>query len=162
MELVKTELDNNEVYVYDFNSLNFDDVLNFVSNNPDSLEYINVDTNHKIENVSQKLYEDKNYFDLIMLLNNRDMISGMPKTTDAIAKEAEDETYSYFKNYEGNIPTWTEIDKETGKEVEKTLIDLYKDKLIEKKTEEDLENQKFIVLKPSYKKQFLRTTRYKI
>lgn len=156
MELIKTELDNQEVYAYDFKSLSFDDLKSFAESNPDAFTTVNVDANHSIEGVAKKLYNDTSYWDLILLLNNREMIEGMPKSTDILADEVRSETLNYFQNYQGNIPQW---DTEEG---QKSLIDLYYENKIEQRTEENVQDQTFTVLKPEYKKQFLRTTRYKI
>ena len=157
MELIKTELDNQEVYAYDFKSLSFDDLKSFAQSNPDAFTTVNVDANHSVESVAKKLYDDASYFDLILLLNNRDMIEDMPKSTDLLVDEVEDETLSYFKNYQGNIPSF-----EDSEGNQKTLIDVYLENKLQQRTEENVQNQTFLVLKPEYKKQFLRTTRYKI
>ena len=162
MEVIKTELDNQEVYAYDFKSLNFDDLKSFAQSNPEAFTTVNVDANHSIESVAKTLYDDPSYWDLILLLNNREMIEGMPKSTDILSDEVKSKTLNYFQKYQGNIPQWEEINKETGKLEQKSLIDLYYENKIQQETESNVQDQTFIVLKPEYKKQFLRTTRYKI
>ena len=157
MELIKTELENQEVYAYDFKSLSFEDLKSFAESNPDAFITVNVDANHSIEGVAKKLYGDSSYWDLLLLLNNRDMIEGMPKSTDILADEVNSETLNYFQNYQGNIPSF-----EDSEGNQKTLIDVYYENKIQQRTEENVQNQTFVVLKPEYKKQFLRTTRYKI
>ena len=157
MEVIKTKLDNQEVYAYDFKSLDYSDLKSFVNSNPEAFTTVNVDANHSIESVAKTLYGDSNYWDLILLLNNREMIEDMPKSTDILADEVKSKTLNYFQDYKGNIPTY-----EDSEGNQKSLIDLYYESKIKQETESNVQSQTFVVLKPEYKKQFLRTTRYKI
>lgn len=165
MSLMKSEdfTDSSEfknTVVYNFRTLDFSDLTDFLSSNPEAFEYVNVDANHKIETVAQRRYSDKNYWDLLLLLNDKNMIEDMPKTNDLLIDEINEKVENYFKNYQGNIVSHTV--EEDGKFVQKTIKDFYKEYLLEKADSKNLERQKFLALKPEYKKQFLRTVKYKI
>lgn len=134
----------------DYQTLNVNAVLQFVKNYPQSVLKVNVPPEVKIETLSQKLYEDKDYWDLILVLNNKEFLYDMPKSNDIISIEVDDLVKNYFQNsdkpYQGNIPDG--------------LIDAYSNALMESKTQENNDNQTFIVLNPNYKKQFLRAVKY--
>lgn len=161
MELLETDdyLDSNleenlsllNSVVYDYRSINLDEVESFLSSNSVTKK-INVFPNHKIEKIANDQYSDKNYWDLILLLNNREMITEMPKNSDLLQETVETEVSEYFANpnrkYQGNAPS--------------ELIEAYKEALLEKRTEENLEKQLFEILDPNYKKQFLRSVKYKV
>ena len=134
----------------DYQSVNIQDVLDFCNKNPQSLVKVNVPPGISIEGVSQKLYNDKNYWDIIMILNNRELLTGMPKDTDILEYEIDTLVKDYFqdadKPYQGNIPDG--------------LSDAYTENLRERKIEENVQNQTFIALNPSYIKEFLRVVKY--
>lgn len=152
LEKTQENIDLQDKVVYDYKSLNTDDMLKFIDENPDSLEIINLDSSYNIETLANKKYSDINFFDLILILNNRQMLLDMPKNNDLLEEEVETLTQNYFSNPE------TPYQGKTSKD----LIDAYKENLLEKKIEENVEKQYFTILKPGYKKQFLRSTKYKI
>ena len=55
----------------------------------------------KIENIAYKLYNDPKYYDILMLLNQRDMLFDMVYTFDTIKDIVEEETNNYFNEYQG-------------------------------------------------------------
>lgn len=134
----------------DYQTLNVNAVLQFVKNYPQSVLKVNVPPEVKIETLSQKLYSDKDYWDLILVLNNKEFLYDMPKSNDIISIEVDDLVKNYFYNsekpYQGNIP--------------EGLTEAYSNALMETKTQENNDNQTFIVLNPNYKKQFLRAVKY--
>lgn len=152
IEYTQENLDLQDKVCYDYKSLNTDDITNFINENPQALEIINLDSAYNIETLAMKKYNDINFFDLILLLNNRNMVLDMPKNNDLLEEEINTLTQNYFSNpespYQGNAS--------------QELISAYKENLLEKKTEENVKKQYFTILKPEYKKQFLRTTKYKI
>lgn len=163
-EIVETQESNlKNCAVFDYRSLDYSELASFLSENPEAFETINVDPNYKIENVAYSQYNDKNYWDLLMLLNSRNMIEDMPKNQDLLVEEVNEIADSYFKNYQGNTPEHEtgEYD-ENNQAIKKTIKDAYIEYLLEKKTQENYEKQKFYALKSGYKKQFLRTVKYKI
>lgn len=152
VEYSQENIDFQDKVCYDYKSLNTDDIMNFINENPQALEIINLDSEYNIETLAKKKYNDINFFDLILILNNREMVLGMPKNNDLLEEEVETLTQNYFSNpeapYQGNST--------------QELVEAYKNSLLEKKIEENVERQYFTILKPEYKKQFLRTTKYKI
>ena len=131
---------------YDYNSLDTSAALEYCINNPSSLLKVNVPAGISVESLAYKLYSDKNYWDLIMILNNKEMLNDMPKTNDLIEIEVEELVNNYFKDYQGNKSD--------------ELIEAYTKQLLENKTTENTESQSFIILNPSYQKQFLRSVKY--
>ena len=69
--------------------------------NPSLLEYIKLQFNDLIENIAYKLYNDPKYYDILMLLNQRDMLFDMVYTFDTIKDIVEEETNNYFNEYQG-------------------------------------------------------------
>lgn len=135
----------NKVY-RDYQSFSIDAVLEFCIAYPESLLKVSVPPGMSIEGLAQKLYSDKDYWDLLMVLNNKELLYDLPKSNDLVAIEVEELVEKYFEDYQGPVADG--------------LIEAYKENLLENKTKENLEKQTFIVLNPNYKKQFLRIVKY--
>lgn len=132
----------------DYQSLNISDVDEFCNANPNALIKVNVQPGMPPELIANKLYGDKNYWDLLMVLNDREALDGLPKSNDLLEAEVDSLVKEYFANYQGNASD--------------ELIEAYKSALLERKQEENTAKQTFIALNPQYKKQFLRSVKYSI
>lgn len=88
------------IEVSDYFSLELDNIRNLY-HNPSMLEYIKLQFNDLIENIAYKLYNDPKYYDILMLLNQRDMLFDMVYTFDTIKDIVEEETNNYFNEYQG-------------------------------------------------------------
>ena len=88
------------IEVSDYFSLELDNIRNLY-HNPSLLEYIKLQFNDLIENIAYKLYNDPKYYDILMLLNQRDMLFDMVYTFDTIKDIVEEETNNYFNEYQG-------------------------------------------------------------
>lgn len=88
------------IEVSDYFSLELDNIRSLY-HNPSLLEYIKLQFNDLIENIAYKLYNDPKYYDILMLLNQRDMLFDMVYTFDTIKDIVEEETNNYFNDYQG-------------------------------------------------------------
>lgn len=132
----------------DYQTLDISDVEEFCDANPDALIKVNVQAGMLPELIANKLYSDKDYWDLLMILNNRECLIGVPKSNDIVEIEVDDLVDAYFKNYQGNVSD--------------EMKDAYREALLERKHEENTEKQVFVALNPKYKKQFLRSVKYSV
>lgn len=132
----------------DYQTLNISDVEDFCNANPNALLNVNVQPGMSPELIANKLYNDKDYWDLLMVLNNREALDGLPKSNDLLEAEVEALVNEYFANYQGNASD--------------ELIAAYKSALLARKQLENEAKQTFVALNPQYKKQFLRSVKYSV
>ena len=137
----------NTVY-RDYQTLDISAAGEFFDANPNALLKVNVQPGMAPELIAKKLYGDKDYWDLLMVLNNREALGGLPKGNDLLEAEVDDLVQEYFSNYQGNASD--------------ELIEAYKSALLERKQEENIAKQTFTALNPQYKKQFLRSVKYSV
>lgn len=141
----------NTVY-RDYQSLNIDSVINFYKSYPEAFIKVNAAPGISPEMLAKKLYNDTSYWDLILIINNKNYFTDLPRENDLVTVEVEELVKSYFLNskkpYQGEIP--------------EGLIEAYTEHLNELKQEENIKKQSFIVLNPNYKKQFLRSVKYNL
>lgn len=132
----------------DYQTLDISAVDEFCNANPNALMKVNVQPGMQPELIAKKLYGDKDYWDLLMVLNNRECLDGLPKDNDTLQAEVDNLADEYFKNYQGNA--------------DDELINAYKEALLERKSAENTAKQVFVCLNPQYKKQFLRSVKYSV
>lgn len=91
------------VSVVDYKSLNLDSLRELL-NNKSYLKYIELKYNDLIENVSYKYYQNSAYWDLLLVMNNRDALFDMVYNFDTIVDIVDEITENYFqKNYQGKV-----------------------------------------------------------
>jgi len=65
------------------------------------IDYVQLDENQTIEQVSYALYGTPDYWDVLILINNRDPLFDMVYSFDIIDDIAGDEVLKYLSNYSG-------------------------------------------------------------
>lgn len=135
--------------VRDYRSVDYSSITNFV--NESNTINVKINANDFIESVSNRLYNDPNLWDLLMLINNKDALSDMPYDNDRIADMADELIMNYFNNpekpYQGNIT--------------EQLLSEYREYLIDLLTQKNYQNMIIKALDPTYLGDFLRYFKYK-
>lgn len=147
LEANKTEA---EVYnVRDYRSVDYSPISKYI--NDSNTINVKINANDFIESVSNRLYNDPNLWDLLMLINNKDALSDMPYDNDRIADMADELIADYFNNpekpYQGNVT--------------EQLITEYREYLIDLLTQKNYQNMIIKALDPTYLGDFLRLFKYK-
>jgi len=82
--------------IADYQSLNIQQIKTFLKNLPDSIfKYYTVQDNDKFERISQELYGNPDYWDIIMLINDRNPLTGLPFDTDTIMNLSDNKIKDY-------------------------------------------------------------------
>ncbi|HEH4511803.1 TPA: hypothetical protein SG275_001765 [Campylobacter coli] len=135
--------------VRDYRSVDYSAITKYI--NDSNTINVKINTNDFIESVSNRLYNDPNLWDLLMLINNKDALSDMPYDNDRIADMADELIANYFNNpekpYQGNVT--------------KQLITEYREYLIDLLTQKNYQNMIIKALDPTYLGDFLRLFKYK-
>lgn len=135
--------------VRDYRSVDCSSITNFI--NESNIINVKINANDFIESVSNRLYNDPNLWDLLMLINNKDALSDMPYDNDRIADMADELIMNYFNNpekpYQGNIT--------------EQLLSEYREYLIDLLTQKNYQNMIIKALDPVYLGDFLRLFKYK-
>ncbi|MGI7118773.1 hypothetical protein ACNGEM_09290 [Campylobacter coli] len=146
------EANKNEAEIYnvrDYRSMDYSLITKYV--NEANTINVKINANDFIESVSNRLYNDPNLWDLLMLINNKDALSDMPYDNDRIADMADELIANYFNNpkkpYQGNIT--------------EQLINEYREYLIDLLTQKNYQNMIIKALDPAYLGDFLRLFKYK-
>lgn len=139
-----------EVYnVRDYRSVDYSSISKFI--NESNIINVKINANDFMESVSNRLYNDPNLWDLLMLINNKDALSDMPYDNDRIADMADELIMNYFNNpekpYQGNIT--------------EQLLAEYREYLIDLLTQKNYQNMIIKALDPVYLGDFLRLFKYK-
>lgn len=139
-----------EVYnVRDYRSVDYSLITKFI--NESNIINVKINANDFMESVSNRLYNDPNLWDLLMLINNKDALSDMPYDNDRIADMADELIMNYFNNpekpYQGNIT--------------EQLLTEYREYLIDLLTQKNYQNMIIKALDPVYLGDFLRLFKYK-
>ena len=90
-EYIVSDYFSKDIYVYD--------VISEISQ---FLEIYLIDNNDQLENISYKLYGTADYWDVLLLVNNRDPLFQMPFDYDYI-ENARDKTLESFSNTVSNL-----------------------------------------------------------
>jgi len=93
------------------------------------IEYVQLDENQTIEQVSYALYGTPDYWDILVLINNRDPLFDMVYSFDIVDGIAGDKVLNYLSNYSGvykadtfnRLKTITLADLETKNDNLRTL-----------------------------------------
>ena len=135
--------------VRDYRSVDYNSITNFI--NESNIINVKINANDFMESVSNRLYNDPNLWDLLMLINNKDALSDMPYDNDRIADMADELIMNYFNNpekpYQGNIT--------------EQLLTEYREYLIDLLTQKNYQNMVIKALDPVYLGDFLRLFKYK-
>lgn len=135
--------------VRDYRSMDYSTITKYI--NDSNTINVKINANDFIESVSNRLYNDPNLWDLLMLINNKDALSDMPYDNDRIADMADELIANYFNNpekpYQGNIT--------------EQLITEYREYLIDLLTQKNYQNMIIKALDPTYLGDFLRLFKYK-
>ncbi|RTH89474.1 hypothetical protein [Campylobacter jejuni] len=135
--------------VRDYRSMDYSTITKYI--NDSNTINVKINANDFIESVSNRLYNDPNLWDLLMLINNKDALSDMPYDNDRIADMADELIANYFNNpekpYQGNVT--------------EQLITEYREYLIDLLTQKNYQNMIIKALDPSYLGDFLRLFKYK-
>ena len=91
------------ISVTNYKTLNLDSLRDLL-NNKSYLKYIELKYNDLIENVSYKYYKNSAYWDLLLVMNNRDVLFDMVYNFDTVVDIVDEITENYFrKDYQGKI-----------------------------------------------------------
>lgn len=91
------------IYVTDYKTLDLDSLRDLL-NNKSYLKYIELKYNDLIENVSYKYYKNSAYWDLLLVMNNRDALFDMVYNFDTVVDIVDEITENYFrKDYQGKV-----------------------------------------------------------
>ncbi|CBJ94394.1 hypothetical phage protein [Campylobacter phage CPt10] len=135
--------------VRDYRSVDYSSITKYI--NDSNTINVKINANDFIESVSNRLYNDPNLWDLLMLINNKDALSDMPYDNDRIADMADELIANYFNNpekpYQGNVT--------------EQLITEYREYLIDLLTQKNYQNMIIKALDPTYLGDFLRLFKYK-
>ncbi|EAI5067730.1 hypothetical protein BJL57_09000 [Campylobacter jejuni] len=135
--------------VRDYRSVDYSSITKYI--NDSNTINVKINANDFIESVSNRLYNDPNLWDLLMLINNKDALSDMPYDNDRIADMADELIANYFNNpekpYQGNVT--------------EQLITEYREYLIDLLTQKNYQNMIIKALDPAYLGDFLRLFKYK-
>lgn len=135
--------------VRDYRSVDYNSITKFI--NESNIINVKINANDFMESVSNRLYNDPNLWDLLMLINNKDALSDMPYDNDRIADMADELIANYFNNpekpYQGNIT--------------EQLLTEYREYLIDLLTQKNYQNMVIKALDPVYLGDFLRLFKYK-
>ena len=89
--------------VCDYTSIDLEEVRKYINTlDKNWFEYIKVHENTTIEKVCYDYYETCDYYDLILMLNGRDMLYDMAYTSDVLIDSAEDNLKEYEFKMFGN------------------------------------------------------------
>lgn len=135
--------------VRDYRSMDYSAITKYI--NDSNTINVKINANDFIESVSNRLYNDPNLWDLLMLINNKDALNDMPYDNDRIADMADELIANYFNNpekpYQGNVT--------------KQLITEYREYLIDLLAQKNYQNMIIKALDPTYLGDFLRLFKYK-
>lgn len=91
------------ISVTDYKTLDLDSLRDLL-NNKSYLKYIELKYNDLIENVSYKYYKNSAYWDLLLVMNNRDALFDMVYNFDTVVDIIDEITENYFrKDYQGKV-----------------------------------------------------------
>lgn len=91
------------ISVTDYKTLDLDSLRDLL-NNKSYLKYIELKYNVLIENVSYKYYKNSAYWDLLLVMNNRDALFDMVYNFDTVVDIVDEITENYFrKDYQGKV-----------------------------------------------------------
>ena len=93
-------------------------------NDRDNVFFVNIDNNSLLEEISYRYYNNENYWDIILLINNLDPLFSLPFDFDLIYNLAENITENYFSR--------DKYDPYSGKYTDETknrLFNILKEKL---------------------------------
>jgi len=114
----------------DYTSKNFKNILTLPElQDTTYIEYVQLDENQTIEQVSYALYGTPDYWDILVLINNRDPLFDMVYSFDIVDGIAGDKVLNYLSNYSGvykadtfnRLKTITLADLETKNDNLRTL-----------------------------------------
>lgn len=115
------------------------------------LENYKLKENEYFENASHNVYYDKDLWDLIAIINDRNVLTDRVFSSDVTNEIAEKLTNNYFYNfdcpYQGNATN--------------ELREEYKNYLLDKLNTKNLKNAIIKIIKPEYLAEYLRNTKYK-
>lgn len=91
------------ISVTDYKTLDLNSLRDLL-NNKSYLKYIELKYNYLIENVSYKYYKNSAYWDLLLVMNNRDALFDMVYNFDTVVDIVDEITENYFrKDYQGKV-----------------------------------------------------------
>jgi hypothetical protein len=92
--------------VTDYTSINFTDVHAYVNSLPDSMtDWYQVQNNDKFERIALELYGNADYWDILLVINHRNPLTGLPFDFDTISNLAEDAVEEYEADiYNATLP----------------------------------------------------------
>lgn len=91
------------ISVTDYKTLDLDSLRDLL-NNKSYLKYIELKYNDLIENISYKYYKNSAYWDLLLVMNNRDALFDMVYNFDTVVDIVDEITENYFrKDYQGKV-----------------------------------------------------------
>lgn len=124
--------DIDDYIVQDYKSKSFDEYRNI-----DLSKFKVIDTleNSFTEGISFKEYKNVDYWDLILLTNDRDGLFDSVYSFDIIKDLVDEISENYFREYQGNL--------------NQEFIEAYKENLINKLVDLNFKNSKVKILKPN-------------
>jgi len=88
--------------VADYTSLNFTKVQSYVASLPTSMtDWYQVENDDKFERIALELYGSANYWDILLVINHRNPLTGLPFNFDTLSNLAEDNIAEYEVSYSG-------------------------------------------------------------
>ena len=92
----------NEEFINDYTSRNFRPIAQMPEVSDSAwIDYIVLDDDQKAEQISQVLYDSPDYWDILMLINNRDPLFDMVYRYDVLDLSASDVISKYATEYSG-------------------------------------------------------------
>lgn len=87
---------NSSTKVYDYTSLDFNEVIKYLNSLDKSwFEYVKIYEGTTIEKACYDYYNTTDYYDLLLLLNGREMLNDTPYTSDVLIDNTENELKEY-------------------------------------------------------------------
>lgn len=130
--------------VVDYTSINFFKVREYLDALPPEIfEFYQVDNTDRFERIALELYGNANYWDILMIINKRNPLTGLPFDFDFISNLSEDTILEYE----------AEIYKKTVPQVERDLMYTEYEKVLFTANEA---NRIIKIIKPSRLSEFLQ------
>lgn len=94
--------------VSDFTSVDLSEINTFVDNNPDLFDWHQLQNNTNIEKVALDLYGDPDFWDILLVINNRQPLTELPYDFDVISNVVDQRIDDYIKEvYIEDLPVLT-------------------------------------------------------
>ena len=93
--------------VMDYKSINMNSIYDYINTlSPDTFDWYQVQDDDKWERISLELYQNTDYWDVLLILNQRNPLTDLPFSFDVISKLSEDRITEYHTLvYGSTLPT---------------------------------------------------------